>query len=181
MRRGMLKPLLCLIVLSIVSFLPQPEIHASELPSLQWKNLRSEYSNPQDLKPIILNQGNRSIYVNPMSPLADVERLNESLNRWELCLRPGFCFNGVRLDLANEIKPGEEMHIQPDWPYFFSIYHKDAKASVFPDKRNLSSKPEERPLVGRYRLVLRYTFVPWVNTFNPDPVFTVESPEFRME
>jgi hypothetical protein len=180
MRCGMPKILLCLVVLSTVSFLPQGEIHASDSPSLQWKNLHSAYSNPHDLKPVILNQGNRSLYVNPMGPRADVERLNEALNQWEPCPRPGFCFNGVRLDLPMEIKPGEETDVTPDWP-FFSIYHKDTKVSVFPDKRIFTGKQEERPLDGRYRLVLRYTLVPWVNTFNPDPVFTIKSPEFRVE
>lgn len=173
MRCGMLKSLLWLIFLSIVSFLPQPEIRASESPSLQWKNLQSEYRNPENLKPIILNQGTQSIYVNPMNSRATVERLNEALNQWEECVGLMICGIGMHLNLPREIKPGEEMAIGPDWP-FAILHHKEKKVFVYSICR------QDRPLDGRYRLVLRYKQVPWEMAFKADPVFTIKSPEFRV-
>jgi hypothetical protein len=169
----MLKPVLYLIILSVGFILPQRDIHASDSHSLYWVNMQSEYTSLDDLKPLLVNRGNQSIYLSPFWLFAQVERLNESVDQWE----PGnfgFCLNGIRLDIPVELKPGEEKAIRPDSSMVFS-HSTGVKMFWVPGKR------EQRPLEGRYRLVLQYTLVSWVNTFSPDPVYRAESPEFRMK
>lgn len=77
-------------------------------PKLVWKNLQNKYEQVEDIKPIIVNEGDKPIFIVPSFYLARILRFNAQTNEWEerdpyLCGYAAARIIPIRLDSKRKI------------------------------------------------------------------------------
>lgn len=148
---------------------------AQGLPSLtlQWTNMKEEYSTISEIKPSVLNRGDSTVYLfgGYCLPYANILRLNESTKQWELVyqselLQSRLCDSTFRLNPDSAVS----LAIAAMGPLETS--------GETPAVRLASEKL--RPIAGTYILSITYSFTPFGLNSISGKTTTVHSPEFKM-
>jgi hypothetical protein len=162
---------LVLIALGVASSFAQD---ASQSPAiLAWQDVSSQYKSFDEIKPVLVNNGQKSIFLSRIWPhgSAQLERLSEETGNWESGEWSGGCGTVAQATIPIEIKPRAERRIHVYWQLSTDDWDKPGHFVV-------SGSREERPIEGRYRFVLRYSLEPWTIVHHPSSVYTTVSPEF---
>jgi hypothetical protein len=140
-----------------------------------WKNLAAEYRNFDEIKPRILNKNGQSIFLSRLYPLYQVhlERFNEAAEIWEPGAMGIVCGTVEKPNEPFEIGADREFPVEVDWELSTDDF-KEPKWFVIKDHDN------KRPLIGKYRLVLRYSRTPWTLFQHPRETFVMSSDEFEL-
>ena len=144
--------------------------------SISWSNVSSTYHRFEDIKPRLANAGTVSVFLSRSWPSgsAQMERLNNDSNEWE----PGAW--GITCSVASEpnepieIKPGSQRDTKVCWQPSTDRWE-DPQHFVVADSR------QQRPLDGRYRLVVLYALKPWVFVRWPSDTYRLVSSDFILE
>jgi hypothetical protein len=154
-----MKATLTTIFLLSLMLLPQTGFSGlSHLVSL--KSIRGQYRNHNKVQPILVNDGNRSIFLDPHAPrVAQVHKFDESTGKWYPWGLAGEC--GVSgQSSVHEIKPGTNHKVFVQWGLF--------------------TTDQEGPPIGKYKISVRYAREPWTIDKMPDQIHSVESKEFKI-
>jgi hypothetical protein len=142
----------------------------NETPKIFWKNVGSSYRSFAEIKPILANHSDRSIYLYKIYPYwnAHLQRFNDEIGKWEAGGRGIGCATVANALEPIEIKPNEEREIELAWELSTDSFKKP-KFFALDDHSTL------RPLVGKYRIYLSYAFEPWTIATKPRQTFAVYS------
>jgi hypothetical protein len=140
---------------------------------LAWQNVSSQYKSFDEVRPLLVNNGQKSIFLSRIYPhgSAQLERLSEATGNWESGHWSGGCGVVSKATVPIEIKPRAEREIQVYWQLSTDDWD-------HPKHFVAGSSYEERPIEGRYRFVLRYSLEPWTLIHHPASIYTIRSPEF---
>ena len=133
-----------------------------EKPKVFWKNIQEKYKKFDEIKPILVNQSDKSIFLYKLYPnwYAHLQRFNEEIKVWEVGGRGIGCATMANPLKPIEIKPGEEREVEVAW----ELSTDDLKKPKFFELQDHSTL---RPLIGKYRIILPYAFEPWTLRNNP--------------
>ena len=149
--------------------------------ALRWRNLAETYTSFADIKPILINNDDRTIFLSRVSPFARLLRYNTESKQWELGHQGFICGNVPDEGVPIPIEAHAESDISVAW--YRSTGDDAIPKSFFVQnpKSFFTPGPEfQRPLSGRYKLALQYALVPWTVAQHPKQLFTIESPEFNV-
>jgi hypothetical protein len=140
----------------------------ADSPKIFWKNVEAKYKKFDEIKPILVNRSDKSIYLYKIYPHwnAHLQRFNEDSQEWEIGAKGISCGTVGNPLEPIEIKPNEERQVELAWRLSTDNFKKP-KFFRLQDYRTL------RPLVGRYRLYLLYAFEPWTLVNRPMQTFSV--------
>jgi hypothetical protein len=140
---------------------------------LVWQNVSSRYKNFAEIKPVLVNSSEKSIFLSRIWPhgSAQLERLSEATGDWESGHWSGGCGTVSKATIPIEIKPRAERRIDVYWKLSTDEWDK-------PKHFEVGSSSEERPIEGTYRFALRYSLEPWTLIHHPASIYTILSPEF---
>jgi len=165
------------LALSVVAIIACVTVNAQ----LRWRNVAETYTSFADIKPILVNDGDGTIYLSRVSPSARLLRYNTESKQWELGHQGFICGNVLDEGVPIPIGAHGESNISVAWwrstgddaiPKFFFVQN---------PKSFFTPGPEyQRPLAGRYKLTLQYALLPWTVAQHPKQVFSIESPEFNV-
>ncbi len=145
------------------------------LGALRWKEISPRYTHFDQIRPVLVNMGNRSVFLSRIWPhgAAQLQRFHEAAKKWESGTWSGGC--GVVKDatVPIEVTPHSNRPIEVFWQLSTDAWE-NPKHFVAAESR------EARPLEGRYRLLLRYSLSPWTLVHRPGTVYTTISPEFSV-
>jgi hypothetical protein len=166
-----MKALIPLVLLALASASLGQESKAAA--SLAWANVASGYHHFDDIKPMLVNDGNVSIFLSRLWPdgSAQLERFNQDTGDWEAGEWGIRCGAVDQPTVPIEIKPHSRQEIQVYWQLSTDKWQK-------PKRFVLNHSLESRPLEGKYRFVLRYAEQPWTLVHHPSAVYNFRSPEF---
>ncbi len=171
-----MKTFLCslsiIILLTTVTFAQKVLMNGDK--NVEFTNLEAEYQNTQQLKPVLKNFGNRSIYLFWFYPFkAQILRFNDETKQWETGHEGYYCLTEMFMTKNYgplEIKPSEEFE---DLDLSFSEAFNDSKQFILEDSRY------NRAIKGKYKLRIPYSFEEWsANNIEPKATYQVESEEF---
>jgi hypothetical protein len=149
---------------------------SSEPPAvLAWQNVASHYQRFDQISPLLVNSGQKSIFLSRIWPhgSAQLERLSEETGIWEPGEWSGGCGVVSKATVPIEIKPRTERAIDVYWQLSTDDWDKPTHFVAETD--------EERPVEGRYRFVLRYSMEPWALLHHPAAIYKILSPEFVVD
>ena len=149
---------------------------ASQSPAvLVWQNVSARYKSFAEIKPVLVNSGQKSIFLSRIWPhgSAQLERLSEATGNWESGHWSGGCGTVSNAAVPIEIKPRAERRINVYWQLSTDDWDKPEHFEVGPSR-------EERPIGGTYRFALRYSLRPWTVFHHPASIYTMLSPEFAV-
>lgn len=147
---------------------------ASESPViLVWQNVSSQYKSFDGIRPALVNNGEKSIFLSRTYPngSAQLERLSEATGDWESGHWSDACGVVSKATVPIEISARAEREIQVYWQLSTDDWD-------HPKHFVVGGLYEERPIEGRYRFVLRYSLEPWTLIHHPASIYTIRSPEF---
>ena len=152
-----------------------PSARLSPKPDLRFENLQAQYSNLSDLQPGIRNLGTNSIFLCSLHPQAAPRlcRFNPDQNIWEKGEWPRLCTSVSGVLNPIEAGPGQSIKLKAGWRYSLDD---ENTPTVF-----VTDKEKNRPLNGKYKLLLQYSEEPWSYINTPKRLFTVESPVFEVK
>lgn len=152
-----------------------PSTRLSPKHDLRFENLQAQYSNLSDLQPGIRNLGTQSIFLCSLHPQAAPRlcRFNPQQNIWEKGEWPRLCASVSGVLNPIEIGPGQSIELKAGWRYSLD----DENTPTF----FVTDKEKNRPLNGKYKLLLQYAEEPWSYINTPKRLFTVESPIFEIK
>jgi hypothetical protein len=152
---------------------------------LHWRNIAATYKSFADVKPTLVNLGDRTVYLSRVYPFARLLRFNPESKRWEIGNQGFVCGTVPDESVPIAIEATAERNISVDWwnastgddesnpnPNFFIV--EDPSSSFMP------SPNSRRPIAGRYKLTLNYALMPWTSDSQPKPILSFESPEFNV-
>jgi hypothetical protein len=118
---------------------------------LVWQNVSSRYKSFAEIKPVLVNSSEKSIFLSRVWPhgSAQLERLSEATGNWESGHWSGGCGSVSKATIPIEIKPRAERKIYVYWQLSTDDGEK-------PKHFEVGSSSEERPIRGTYRFALRY-------------------------
>lgn len=162
---------LVLILLGLISSFAQEVPKSPD--SLRWKHVSSQYRNFDEIKPVLINDGDVSVFLSRLWPdgSAQLERFNETTGVWEYGGWGSRCGVVSHATIPIEISPHTERKIQVYWQLSTDDWDKPKHFIVI-------ESSEKRPLKGKYRFALRYSLKPWTLIQRPGPIYTIVSPEF---
>jgi len=139
-----------------------------------WKNVEAKYKKFNEIKPILVNQSDKSIFLYKIYPYwnAHLQRFNEESQRWEIGGKGIGCATVEKPLEPIEIKPNEERQIELAWESSTDNFEK-------PKFFELQDNDTLRPLIGKYKLYLPYSLEPWTLANRPKQTFSV-SAEFEI-
>jgi hypothetical protein len=142
----------------------------AEKPKIYWKNIGLSYKTFTEIRPVLANHSDRSIYLYKIYPYwnAHLQRFNEETNKWETGGKGIGCATVANPLEPIEIKPNEERPVELAWELSTDSLKKP-KFFALDDHSTL------RPLIGKYRLYLSYAFEPWTIASKPKQTFAVYS------
>jgi hypothetical protein len=143
---------------------------------LSWKNVLPRYTSFDQIKPLLVNGGKKSVFLGRLYPdsSARLQRFNEKEDKWESGTWTGTCATVADAEVPIEVKAQTEREAvvywqlsTDDWdkPHFFVVAELRAK----------------RPIEGKYRFSLRYSLEPWALGHWPKAIYVIMSPEFIIE
>ncbi len=140
----------------------------ADSPKVFWKNVQEKYKKFDEIKPILVNQSDKSIFLYKLHPYwnAHLQRFNEETKAWEAGGKGIGCGTMQNPLEPIEIKSGEEREIEVAWELSTDNIKK-------PKFFELQDHETLRPLIGKYRLMLPYAFEPWTLKNNPLRKFSV--------
>jgi len=150
-------------------------VYPKTLP-IKWKNLEPIYKNFREIRPMLVNEGNQSLFLSRLWPdgSAQLERYDEDRRTWELGEWSGSCAAVKDATAPIEIKSKSERAIDVHWQL-------SADDWDHPKHFLVHETLQERPLRGKYRLVLRCALTPWTLGQHPAQIYLLQSPEFILE
>jgi len=171
MRLGDLVMTFGVVALGLASLFAQEASQPSA--NLAWQNVFPRYESFDDIKPVLVNSGQRSIFLARIWPhgWAQLERLSETTGEWESGQWSGGCGTVAKATIPIEIKPRTERSIEVYWQLSTDDWDR-------PEHFVVGGSREERPLEGRYRFGLRYALEPWTLIHHPSSIYMAYSPEF---
>lgn len=145
-----------------------------EKPKIFWKNIETKYKKFSYIKPILVNQLDKSIYLYKIYPYwnAHLQRFNDQTKNWEIGGKGIGCATVSKPLEPIEIKPNEEREVELAWELSTDNFEK-------PKFFELQDHETLRPLVGKYKLYLSYAFEPWTIVNRPKQTLVV-STEFEI-
>lgn len=157
----------------LFAFALQTSAQISE-PKIFWKNIQEKYKSFDEIKPILVNQSDKSIYLFKIYPYwnAHLERFNDETQKWEIGGKGIGCATVENPLEPIEIKPNEERQIELAWELSTDNF-KNPKFFELNDHETL------RPLIGKYNLYLHYAFESWTIANKPKRSYLV-SAEFEI-
>ena len=86
-------------------------------PKIVWKNVQEKYKRFDEIKPVLVNQSNKSIYLHKLYPHWDahLQRFNEETKDWEAGAKGISCATIEKPLEPIEIKPNEEREVELAW------------------------------------------------------------------
>jgi hypothetical protein len=144
------------VLLSCAAAMPQ-----AAKPSLQFRNVGGPYRSFAEIEPVLINDSDFSVFLWKVYPYyeAHLSRFNEGTETWEPGAQGIACGTVEKPDEPIEIKAGEERRVRLAWELSTDDL-KRPSAFELPDGTL-------RPLVGKYRLGIRYALEPWILGKNP--------------
>lgn len=132
-----------------------------------WKNVEAGYKKFSEIKPILVNQSDKSIFLYKIYPYwnAHLQRFNEETQKWEVGGKGIGCATVEKPLEPIEIKPNEERQIELAWELSTDDFEK-------PKFFELQDHETLRPLIGKYRLYLPYALEPWTLANRPKQTFS---------
>lgn len=157
----------------LLAFVLQVSAQDSES-QIFWKNVSPKYKKFSEIKPILVNQSDKSIYLYKLYPYwnAHLQRFNEETKQWESGGKGIGCGTVEKPLEPIVIKPNEERQIELAWELSTDDFEKP-KFFELQDHKTL------RPLIGNYRIYLSYAFDSWTLKDNPLKKYVV-SAEFEI-
>jgi len=142
---------------------------------LQFANLLTYYTDFADLKPLLINYGDKSIYLSSFHPQAAARlvRFNDESTEWEYGEWTRSCGSVANVTKPIEVFPGTGFEPRILWGYSMDNWD---KPTAF-----VTLKEQKRRLTGRYKLSLQYSEEPWMLGHTPKVKYTVESQEFIVD
>ena len=135
----------------------------AQTPKIVWKNLQGQYEKVEDIKPIIVNEGAKPLFILPSAYLASIFRFNERTNKWDRVERQICEYAAFRI---TPIKLSPRKKISVDFDTFMLTSLKPSQ--FMPRLEQLTSHK------GRYKLKLYYVL-------NKSEInFESDSPEFEI-
>jgi hypothetical protein len=167
---------LTILILVCVSLYLSGQTVASTAVSIKWRNLEHSYKNFNEIKPVLLNQTDKSIFLSRLWPdgSAQLERYDESRHRWELGEWGIRCGLVAQAGVPIEIRSRSERAIDVYWQLSTDDWN-------HPKHFVVQAGREKRPLPGKYRFTLRYALTPWTIIDRPAEIYAVQSPEFNIQ
>ena len=166
-----MKKVLVLLLFGAMTSTAQ-DSHQTEA-ALTWKHVSATYRNLDEIKPTVVNEGKRSIYLSRIWPdgSAQLQRFNEESGKWE------FGHWGIRCGTVAQ--PGVPIEIQSRAERDIHV-HWQASTDDWDNPKHfvVQGSTEQRSLQGKYRLILRYSLQPWTLFQHPDAIYTALSSEF---
>jgi hypothetical protein len=161
-------------IVIILTLLFVASIFAQEQTKVFWKNVEVKYKKLSEIKPILVNQSDKSIYLYKLHPYwnAHLQRFNDETKEWEVGGKGIGCGTVEKPLEPIEIKPNEEREVELAWRLSTDNFKK-------PKFFELQDRDTLRSLVGKYKLYLHYAFEPWTLVNRPKQVFSVEQ-EFEI-
>lgn len=143
--------------------------------NVAWKDMRPRYESFDQIKPTLVNESGRSIYLGRLWPdsFAQLLRFDESSGKWEAGAWGIRCGVVDKPTLPIEIKTDETVPIEVYW-------QRSMDDSDHPKFFVLTDDETKRPLNGKYKLLLRYALTPWTLIHHPKQIYSTESPEFTV-
>jgi hypothetical protein len=168
-----MKLLLVLLIIIVPSSLGQNT--SSGAKGIDWGNILHQYDRFDQIKPNLVNQSGQSIYLGRLYPDAfpRLARFDEASGKWELGEWSIRCGNVDKPTEPIEIKSGESFALSVSWQLSMDDWD-HPKFFVAKDHET------QRPLNGKYKLVLSYALTPWTLIHHPEHIYTIESPEFQV-
>lgn len=141
---------------------------------IYWKNVNPRYKKFNEIKPILVNGSDKSIYLHKIYPYynAHLQRLNEETQKWEAGAKGIGCATVEKPFEPIEIKPNEERPVELAWELSTDNFEK-------PKFFELQDHETLRPLVGKYKIYLAYALDPWTLMNKPKQTYSV-SAEFEI-
>lgn len=144
------------------------QVSAQEkMPKIVWKNLQEKYEKFEDIKPIIENQSDNSIFLAKIYPLwsARLIGFNEQTQKWES--KGGaikLCYTVEDALVPIEIKSQESR----------SVSVSQETISAYQEQEN------SELIFKKYKLILSYSLVTWTREQKPERIYKTISPEFEV-
>lgn len=163
---------LFLLVCLFTLFTPHTTFSADN--SVSWRNIREQYKSFDQIEPVLVNEGSRSIYLNSLRwGMAQLKRFNQATHKWEA----GEWFN-LQADIADakvpiEIEPGQSKRITIGWEQSVDKLH----PNLFVADGGGNGFGSKRSLRGRYKIIIQYALKPWTLD-RPRLTYVAESTEF---
>jgi len=156
-----------LVAMSVV-VLASPAQDDGVLHALRWKGISPQYEHFDHIRPVLVNPGNRSVFLSPIWPYgaARLQRFNGTDENWE---------SGEWSKTLLSRSRGPRI---PSGQYKCSGNSQPTTGRSRAISWRLSREPF--PLEGRHRLLLRYSLSPWTLVHRPGTVYTTISPEFSV-
>jgi hypothetical protein len=134
-------------------------------------NVESEYQSLKEIKPLLENATDRSIYLFWFYPyVVQLLRLNDETGGWEIG-REGYAWSISYGPF--EVKPGETFDLYVSWHIAFD-------SNSRPEHFVLRGRNIQRPVRGRYKFRMTYALEEWELSRPPEKIYEVESAEFRI-
>lgn len=142
---------------------------------LKWRQVAAQYQSLADLKPILVNDGQESIFLSRIWPhgSAQLQRWNERMGKWETGDWGIGCGTVQNPTVPIEIPPGTEQAIHVYWQLSMDDWG-------HPQHFVVQGMAEKRPRAGKYRFFLRYAKTPWTVIHRPGRIYLLTSPEFQL-
>ena len=166
---------ICLsLLVCLFALLTQNTTRSAEK-AVSWRGIREHYKSFDQIEPVLVNEGSRSIYLNSARwGMAQLKRFNVVTRKWET----GEWLNDRRGmpdgEIPIEIKPDESRRITIAWESSVNklppnLFVADGGGNGFGSKRSLQ---------GRYKIVIQYALEPWTLAGRPRLTYVAESTEF---
>jgi hypothetical protein len=159
---------LLLVPVSAVS----PAQVAAALQALEWKGIAPRYNHFDEIKPVLINRGKKSVFLSRIWPhgSAQLQRFNDADKKWESGNWSGGCGTVKDAFVPIELAAHSERSIYVFWQLSTDDWDTP--------KYFVVGSSDTRPLPGKYRLMLRYSLRPWTVGQSPGTIFLSTSPEF---
>lgn len=168
-----LTSLLCLFfLLPIVNFSQTQRVKYQ----LEFGDVLSVYTDFNQIKPVLYNKSEKSIYLSSLYPRASARllRFSDEKQEWESGFwASSYCSSIEGAEKPIEIIAGGSFKPLVYWQYSVD----DAEKPKFFQ----TNDPENRPLKGKYRFSLAYAKEPFIYGKFPKIIYSVKSPEFFLE
>lgn len=147
-------------------------------PKLVWKNLQEKYENFEDIKPILENQSDNSVFLARIYPLWSARLLgfNEQTQKWENKLDAlRICYAVEDALSPIEIKSQENRNVSINWE------STSAFQELLSDRsKNSEKNTNSETTFKKYKLILDYALESWTREQKPKRIYKTISPEFEV-
>lgn len=149
-----------------------------KMPKIIWKNLQEKYVSFEDVKPILENQSDSSVFLARIYPLWSARLLgfNEQTQKWENKLDAlRLCYTVEDALSPIEIRSQDNRNVSINWE------STSAFQELLSDRSKSSeSNKNSEAIFKKYKLILDYALEPWTREQKPKRIYKTISPEFEV-